>query len=116
MPEETLREVIEQLVRAQADRTDLIETLWIMFAAHVKIPPGGTQWVESRRCFFAGARTVFEAILLMMEPGGDDPDRRGSQRIDRLWKELERFNMDMQQESFMSEARTHLVDRALLIL
>lgn len=96
MPPETLREAIERLVRDKADRTDLIETLWTAFAYHVEIPTGGTQWVESRRCFFAGARTVFEALMFMMEPG-DDATAGDLRRMDRLWDELQRFDMDMRQ-------------------
>ena len=93
---ERLREAIVRLTREQADRTDLIESLWMLFAHHLEVPTGGTQWIEGRRCFFAGARTIFEAVMFMLEPGDDATDADLS-RMDNLWKELERFDMDLRQ-------------------
>jgi len=89
-----LQDAIDKLLRAQSDEANMIETLWIMFAASVEIPTGGVQWVESRRCFFAGAATVFEAVLRIMEPG-DEPTDADLRRMNRLAEELTRFQTDM---------------------
>ena len=89
-----IHEAIDRLLREQADHTNLIEALWLLFAANVKIPPGGVQWVESRRCFFAGAATVFEAIVRIMEPGSE-PTEADLARMDRLHGELQRWSEDL---------------------
>ena len=91
----TLRDAITAFLRQQDDRTNLIELLWRLFAGAVKIPPGGTQWIESRRCFFAGALTLFEAVMMILEPGAE-PIEQDLARMDALAKELERFREDLQ--------------------
>ena len=90
----TLQAAIDKLLREQADRTDLIETLWLMYAAHVKIPTGGVQWIESRRCFFAGATTIFEAFMRIMEPG-EEPTEADLRRVDRIANELDRYREEL---------------------
>jgi hypothetical protein len=90
-----LQAAIDELLREQSDQTNMIETLWALFAASVKIPPGGTQWVESRRCFFAGAATVFEAMMRIMEPGEEATDADVA-RVDRIAQELIRYQADLQ--------------------
>lgn len=54
---------IDKALREQTDKEQVIETLWLLFAVHVQIPPGGVQWIESRRCFFGGANLLFECIM-----------------------------------------------------
>ena len=85
---------IDRLLREQTDQTNVIETLWLLFATHVKIPPGGVQWIESRRCFFAGATTLFECLIRILEPGTErtDADLR---RMDRIAGELVRYREDL---------------------
>ena len=90
-----VREAIVKFLREQSDHTNMIEGLWLLFAASVKIPPHGTQWVESRRCFFSGALTLFEAVMMILEPGAE-PIEQDLARMDALAKELERFREDLQ--------------------
>jgi hypothetical protein len=85
-----VRDAITKLLREQSDRTNLIEALWLIFAASVKIPTGGVQWIESRRCFFAGALTTFEALMMIMEDG-HEPTDADEARVDKIAKELTRF-------------------------
>lgn len=89
-----LQEAVDRLLREQTDSTNVIETLWTLFAAHVEIPTGGVQWVESRRCFFGGAATMFEAMLRMMDPG-DEATEADLRRMDRIAAELKRYSDDM---------------------
>lgn len=89
-----LQAAIDKLLREQSDTTNMIETLWLMFAASVDIPPGGVQWVESRRCFFMGAAVLFEAIMRIFEPGEDATDADIS-RMDRIAQELVRYQQDL---------------------
>lgn len=90
----TFGEMLIRLLKDKADRADLIETMWLFFASHVKIPPGGTQWIESRRCFFAGAITLFDALILILEPG-PEPTDADLRRMDLLADELDRFRQDL---------------------
>lgn len=87
-------EAIDTVLREQADQTNMIEALWLLFAATVKIPTGGVQWVESRRCFFAGAATLFEAVCRIMEPG-TDPTDADLERMSAIANELERLGKDL---------------------
>lgn len=89
-----LQAAIDKLLREKSDETNMIETLWLLFAASVKIPTGGTQWIESRRCFFMGAATLFEAIQRIIEPG-EDPTAADLSRMDRIAKELARYQEEM---------------------
>lgn len=59
----TAQEFVAQALRQQGNAGQLLETAWQLYAVHVKVPPGGVQWTESRRCFFAGALLTFEAII-----------------------------------------------------
>lgn len=90
-----LQQAIDRLLRAQTDQGNVIETLWQLFAVSVAIPPGGTQWTESRRCFFAGARTLFETIIRILEPDAE-PTETDLRRMDWIAKELERFATDLE--------------------
>lgn len=65
-----------------------------MFANHVEIPTGGVQWVESRRCFFGGAATLFDTIMRVMD-ADREPTEADLRRMERIAKELERFYADM---------------------
>lgn len=89
-----LQDAIDRLLREQTDQANVVEALWRLFAAHAEIPAGGTQWIESRRCFFAGATTLFEAIMRVMEPG-TEPTDADLARMDRIARELKRFGDDM---------------------
>jgi hypothetical protein len=89
-----IHDALDKFFREQADSTNLIETMWLLFAASVKIPAGGAQWTESRRCFFAGAATLFEALTRIMEPGAEPTDADVA-RMDRISKELDRYMADM---------------------
>lgn len=91
-----LHAAIDKLLREQTDSTNVIETLWLLFANHVGTPPNTVQWVESRRCFFAGAATLFETVLRIMEPGTEPTDADLS-RMDRIATELERYYADMKE-------------------
>ena len=85
-----VHEARTSLLREQSDRTNLIESLWLYVAAGVKIPPGGVRWVESRRCFFAGALTLFEAVVIIVGPGAEATEVDFA-LVDRIAKELVRF-------------------------
>lgn len=89
-----LQSAIDRLLREKSDETNMIETLWLLFAASVEIPTGGVQWVESRRCFFAGAATLFEAIMRILEPG-EDATEADLARMERIAKELERYQREV---------------------
>lgn len=89
-----LQAAIDTLLREQTDEANVIEALWRLFAAAVKIPPGGVQWVESRRCFFGGASTLFETIMRILEPG-EDATEADYRRMDRIAKELTRYQDDL---------------------
>lgn len=89
-----INEAIDKLLREQADQTNLLEALWLLFAASAGIPSGGVQWVESRRCFFGGAMTLFEAIMRIMEPDREATDADLA-RMDAIAKELARFGRDL---------------------
>ena len=89
-----LQQAIDELLRQQSDETNVIETLWLLFANHVAIPPGGVQWIESRRCFFVGAMTLFEAIMRILEPGAEPTDADLA-RMDRIAKELKRYGDEL---------------------
>ena len=86
--------VIDRLLREQTDQTNVLETLWLLFAHHVKIPPGGVQWIESRRCFFAGALTLFSCLIRILEPGAE-PTEADLRRMDRITGELARYAEDL---------------------
>ena len=87
-------EVIDTMLREQVDHTNMIEALWLLFAAGTKIPTGGMQWVESRRCFFAGALTLFEALNRVLEPG-TEPTDADLARMNALAAELARFGKEL---------------------
>lgn len=89
-----LQDAIDRLLREKTDETNVIEMLWRFYAHYVKVPAGGTQWIESRRCFFAGASTLFEAIMRILEPGSEPTDADLA-RMDRIARELQRWNEDM---------------------
>jgi len=89
-----LQDAIDSLLRDQTDQTNVIETLWRFYAAYVKVPAGGTQWIESRRCFFAGASTLFETVMRILEPGSEPTDADLA-RVDRIARELQRWGEDM---------------------
>ena len=89
-----ISDALDKYLREKTALTNLIETLWLLFAAGVKIPPGGVQWVESRRCFFAGALTMFEATLRILEPG-TEPTDADLARMSAIANELERFGKDL---------------------
>ena len=96
MPDlKNLQAAIDKLLHDQSTQTNLIETLWVLFAGAVKVPSGGTQWIESRRCFFAGAATLFEAMIRILDPGTEPTDADVA-RLDRIAKELDRWREDMQ--------------------
>ena len=86
--------IIDKALREQTDKEAVIETLWLLFAVHVKVPPGGTQWIESRRCFFAGANLLFECIMRILEPG-TEPTEADLGRMDAIAHELQRFAKDL---------------------
>ena len=85
-----VREALVSFLREQTDHTNVIEGLWLLFATAVKIPPGGVQWVESRRCFFAGALTTFETLVMIMEPDAEPTDADVA-RVEKIANELTRF-------------------------
>ena len=87
-------EAIDRLLREQTDQTNVLETLWLLFAHHVKIPPGGVQWIESRRCFFAGAMTLFECLMRIPE-SGTEPTDADLVRMERIAEELARHREDL---------------------
>jgi hypothetical protein len=89
-----LHDAIDRMLREQTDQTNMIETLWLLYAAHVKVPPGGTQWIECRRAFFGGATTLFEAIMRIMEPGSEPTDADCA-RMDQIARELQRYGADL---------------------
>lgn len=91
-----LTEAIDRALKEQTDKELVIETIWQLYAATVKIPPGGVQWVESRRCFFAGASTLFECILRIMDPG-TEPTENDLGRMDHIARELERYRHELEQ-------------------
>ena len=92
-----VREAVTAILRKQVDNTNVIESLWILFAGAVEIPTGGTQWIESRRIFFAGALSLFEALHSIMELGAEPTDS-DVVRLGQIAKELERFGRDLRQE------------------
>lgn len=87
-------EAIDQLLREQTDQTNVIETLWLLYANHVKVPPGGVQWIESRRSFFAGALTLFECLMRILEPG-TEPTDADLRPMDRIAGELTRYREEL---------------------
>ena len=89
-----LQDAIDRLLRAQTDETNVIETLWLLYAHHVEVPPGGTQWIETRRAFFGGATTLFETIMRVLEPDAE-PTEADLKRMDRIAKELARWGDEM---------------------
>ena len=86
--------VIDKALREQTDKKAVIETLWQLFAVHVKVPTGGVQWVESRRCFFAGANLLFECIMRILEPG-TEPTEADLSRMSAIADELQQFAKDL---------------------
>lgn len=89
-----LQEAIDKLLKEQSKETNLVESLWLLYAVAVKIPTGGVQWIESRRAFFAGAATLFEAIMRVLEPGNEATDN-DVHYMDRIAAELCRFQEDI---------------------
>jgi len=89
-----LQDAIDRLLREQTDETNVIETLWLLYANHVKVPPGGTQWIETRRAFFGGAATLFETIMRVLEPDAE-PTEKDLARMDRIAEELARWGDEM---------------------
>lgn len=89
-----VREAIVTFLREQADHTNVIEGLWLLYANATKIPMRGTQWVESRRCFFVGALTLFEAVMMILEPGAEPTDADVA-RVEQIANELTRFADDL---------------------
>ena len=89
-----IRDALDAALRSHADHENIIEALWQMFAGAVEVPPGGTQWIESRRCFFAGAMTLFEAVMRIIEHGAE-PTAADYARVGAIAAELERFGKDL---------------------
>src|SRR5262245_14592191 len=89
-----LRAAVDKLMRDQNEKANLIEMLWMMFAASTQIPAGGVQWTESRRCFFAGAATLFEAVMRILDVDAE-PTEADLARMDRISQELTRFQEDL---------------------
>jgi hypothetical protein len=92
--EQTLHETLERIFREQSHHTNLIETLWLLYASAVAIPSGGAQWVESRRAFFAGASTLFEAIYMILDPGTETSEA-DLVRVNSIAEELDRFHQEI---------------------
>lgn len=90
------REVVTKALREQGNRGTMLEACWQLYAAHCKIPPGGPQWVESRRCFFAGALITFEAMMLTYDPG-TEPTDADLARVTRLYEELQVHRKDVEE-------------------
>ncbi len=89
-----LREALTALLRQQNDRTNLIESVWLLYAVATHIPIKTVQWTESRRCFFAGALTLFESVMMVLD-SGTEPTESDLFRMDRIAKELERFREEL---------------------
>jgi len=53
------------------------------------------QRVECRRAFYAGARSLFHAIVTVLEPGLE-PTEADLKAMDNINAELERFLVDIQ--------------------
>lgn len=94
MPRQQLTEVINQILRDQTDRKDLIETIWLLYAKSIGIPSGGIPWIECRRAFFVGALTLFESINMIIEPGSEITDK-DLRRMDLIDQELNRFRQEI---------------------
>lgn len=93
-PPPELTAAIDQLLREQTDQTNVIEALWLLYAARVNIPPRTTQWIESRRCFFAGALTLFECMQRIMTEDRE-PTEADMARMARIAQELDRYGAEL---------------------
>lgn len=89
-----LQEQLKKLLRSQTDSVNLIETMWQFYAHYVKIRPGTAMWTVSRRCFFAGARTFFEAQMLIMEDH-PEPTANDLRWMENINHELDRAVTDI---------------------
>ena len=73
----------------------LIETAWQDYATRV-IPPGAprVQVTESRRAFYAGARSLLGSMVAVLGPG-QEPTPADLSIMDSIQEELDQFLGDM---------------------
>jgi hypothetical protein len=89
----TLLEALDRLLAAE-DTDTFVEALWQCYAEATEIPAGGAQWIESRRCFFAGGGALFQAALRIVPPVVE-ADPRALARLVSIGRELVRFTEDV---------------------
>lgn len=90
----SLRDLATAILKDQNAHGNMIELMWRAFAKHIDVPAGGVQWTEMRRAFFAGAATMWQAQLLILDPGTEATEADFA-RMDSLNAELDRFMTDL---------------------
>lgn len=73
----------------------LVGDAWRDYASKV-IPPNApeVQRTESRRAFYAGARSLFEGMIGMLDPGLDETES-DLKKMDDIKAELDQFLADI---------------------
>jgi hypothetical protein len=73
----------------------IIETEWRNFAERVlPVDAPDVQRVEMRRAFFAGAISLFHALVTGMSPG-DEPTDADMAKMDSIKAEFDRYEADL---------------------
>jgi hypothetical protein len=71
-----------------------LETAWLALATNLNLKPGGIQYIEMRRAFFAGAYTVM-GILKAIGQNSDESEEADVDILESMHQECEAFRLDV---------------------
>ena len=72
----------------------MIETGWKSYRKLIPADAPEVQLRETRQAFYAGAAVLFEAMLLVLEPG-EEPTDADMRRMDGIAQELREFGRSL---------------------
>jgi hypothetical protein len=93
----TLERIAAEASKKLAEEGKLIEAGWVGFRLAV-MPPDTPQIQidECRLAFMAGSQHLFSSIMVILDPGDEEPTEADLRKIDLIDKELRAFGREMQ--------------------
>lgn len=76
-----------------------IEQCWLDYRNKV-IPPFApeVQVIESKRAFYAGAASLLNAVMVMLDQGSTEPTDADLEKMDQIQQELVDFAQEVEEE------------------
>ncbi|MEI9995147.1 MAG: hypothetical protein WDM91_11170 [Rhizomicrobium sp.] len=83
---------LQRLHDALLNQGLLIEAGWVSLRI-AAIPPDApeVQLEEMRNAFFAGAKHLFSSIMIVLDPGSEEPTAADMARMDKIQRELDAY-------------------------